>query len=68
MNNGYVIVINRNDDIVPLRHIVTIYEPYDEGDFKEWYYSEYTELDGDEFVYCPTREDRNNFVKRLYKE
>ena len=67
VSKGEVVVINR-DSYVPLRHIVKIYEPYDEEDFKRWYYSEYYEFDGDEFMYCPTREDRDKLIEGLNKE
>lgn len=52
---GYVVVFNKNSSI-PLRHIITTAGPYSEAEFKEWYYSEYHELEGDEFIYCTTRE------------
>lgn len=65
MDKAYVIVIDRNDDIVPIRHIVTIGEAYDEREFKEWYYSKYTKLGGDEFIYCKDRKARDKFIRML---
>lgn len=68
MNQGYVVVINKNDDITPLRHIVTVHHPYNKDEFTAWYYSEYCELDGDEFIYCHTRQDRDNYLEKLNQE
>lgn len=61
-DKSYVIVINENCEISPVRHVVTVHEPFDEDDFKKWYYSEYRELVGDKFIYCPTRADRDAFL------
>ena len=68
MNHGYVLIINKKDDITPLRHIVTIHQSYNEEEFASWYYSQYCKLDGDEFIYCPTRKDRDDFLEKLNKE
>lgn len=63
-----VVVINRNGPVW-LRHIITIAAGcYNPDDFKAWYYDEYFELPGDEFVYCPTSKDRDEFVERIKKE
>lgn len=68
MNQGYIIVINKKDDITPLRHIVTIYQTYNKEEFMDWYYSQYWKLDGDEFIYCPTHKDRDTCLEQLKKE
>lgn len=62
----YVIVINRTGPI-PLRHIVelTDQKPYDEENFKKWYYDQYCKLNGDEFVHCKTRKERDDFLKTI---
>ena len=65
MNQGYVIVTNKKDDVTPLRHIVTIHNPYNKEEFMGWYYSQYWELDGDEFIYCPTRKERDIYLEQL---
>lgn len=49
-----VVVVNYKCYISPVRHVVEVKNPYDEDDFKKWYYEEYHELDGDEFIYCPS--------------
>lgn len=64
-NKSYVIVINEDGIISPVRHVVTIHESFDEDDFKKWYYSEYRELEGDKFIYCPTRADRDAFLDAI---
>ena len=61
-----VVVFNKNS-IIPLRHIVTINEPYDEATFKSWYYNNYHKIDGDEFIYFYTSNERNTFVENLKK-
>ena len=65
MNHGYVVVINKKDDITPLRHIVTTHHPYVQEEFMAWYYSQYCKLDGDEFIYCPTRKERDTYLEQL---
>lgn len=60
-----VVVYNKNDVIIPLRHIVSVDEPYNEASFKGWYYENYHKLDGDEFVFCATRQERVEIVKLL---
>ena len=64
MSGGYVIVINRQGPI-PLRHIVEIHEHYNQNNFEKWYYDQYWRLDGDGFVFCATREERDAFVQSL---
>ena len=60
-NDGrrYVLVINKDGILSPIRHIVEIEAgvPYSHGEFSAWYYDKYNKLEGDEFVYClSTRE------------
>ena len=62
-----VIVINRKSGI-PVRHIITISEPYDETAVRNWYYDNYHKLDGDEFIYCETSKARNEFIENLNKK
>lgn len=66
MNESYVIVINKNS-FVPVRHIVTIHEPYNQDNFAKYYYERYYKLDGDEFIYCPTRQNRDDYIRELEK-
>ena len=58
-----VVVLNHNADI-KLRHIVTVKEPYNVDEFKAWYYENYRELEGDEFVYCPTKAVETACIKK----
>lgn len=58
----YVVVINRSGTI-PLRHIVTIYNDYDSEEFQKWYYGQYFKFSDDEFIYCPTKSDLDNWLK-----
>ena len=63
-----VIVINRNGPVW-LRHIITIPDGrYNPECFKDWYYDEYHELPGDEFVYCSTRRERDELIERIKQE
>ena len=50
----YVIVVNRDDILSPIRHVVEIEDgvPYFQDEFSAWYYDKYHKLDGDDFVYC----------------
>ena len=66
--NPYVIVINRNAKISHIRHIVSISLPYNENEFKQWYYDTYHKLDGDEFVFCASRDERDRYIETLNKE
>lgn len=68
MNERYVIVYNRNGPI-PLRHVVTLKDgsPYSEDEFKEWYYSIYHQLEGDEFLYCADRKERDEALENITK-
>ena len=52
---AYVVILNHAGPI-SLRHIVDTQAPYNEEEFARWYYAEYQRLDGDEFVFCPTRD------------
>lgn len=54
VDQTYVVVVNYKGHFTPVRHIVEIKEPYNEADFKKWYYEEYHQLDGDEFIFCPS--------------
>lgn len=65
-DESYVVVVNRNG-LVPIRHIVAV-EDYDRDKFIKSYYASYHKLEGDEFVFCPTREDRDRVVRELEKE
>lgn len=65
MNQKYVVVINKKDDITPLRHIITLHHSYDEEEFKNWYYSQYCELEGDTFVCFPTRKTMEDYLNAL---
>lgn len=67
MDKSYVVVVNKNGIISPVRHVVSIYEPYDEEDFKKWYYTDYKELEGDVFIHCPTRKERDCLLDALKK-
>lgn len=67
MNERCVIVFNRTGPI-PLRHIVTLKhdnEEYNEESFKAWYYSVYREIEGDEFLYCATRKERDEALAKI---
>lgn len=68
MNERCVIVYNRSGPI-PLRHVVTLKDgsPYCEDEFKEWYYSTYHELEGDEFLYCASRKERDEALEKITK-
>ena len=59
---GYVVVVNKHYPAT-LRHIVAIKIPRSRDEFIAWYYSEYHKLDGDEFVYCPTRSDMESYIE-----
>ena len=63
---GYVVVVNKHYPAT-LRHIVEIKVSRSRDEFIAWYYGEYHKLDGDEFVYCPTRADMENYIK-TFKE
>lgn len=58
-------VIIFNSSCIPLRHIVTLQSTYDEAEFKQWYYTQYHELDDDQFVYCESREERDALLAHL---
>ena len=64
IEKSYVVVVNKKGSI-PLRHIITIHTPYTTDDFKKWYYDQYCELDGDEFVHCPTRKELDAYISEL---
>ena len=61
---GYVVVTNPNE-LVPLRHVIQLHEPYKKDEFTEWYYSQFAKLDGDEFTHCPTRLERDVLLDKL---
>lgn len=58
-------VIVFNSSSIPLRHIITLQSTYDAGEFKQWYYTNYAELEDDQFVYCETREERDTLLAKL---
>ena len=62
----YVVVVNRRYPI-PLRHIINTHIPYNEKEFKEWYYADYTQLVGDEFIFCDSREMMLNVVEEVQR-
>lgn len=64
VGDSCVVVINRNYP-VPLRHVVAVDGPYRQSDFVKSYYSQYHNLDGDDFVYCATRKIRDDFLNTL---
>lgn len=64
---GYVFVINKNSPIF-IRHIITCPKPYEEKYFKEWYYSEYLDIDGDEFIYCDNKEEYDETYEKIRQE
>ena len=59
---GYVVVVNKHYPPT-LRHIVTIKVPRSRDKFAAWYYGEYHKLDGDEFIYFPTRSDMESYIE-----
>lgn len=60
----YIIVVNRQQEFGPsIRHVITNTAAETLDEFKQWYYSEYSELEGDEFIVCATREDRDEMIK-----
>lgn len=61
---AYVVVVNRKG-FIPLRHIVDTTPPYDEEAFKAWYYEDYQILEGDEFIYCSTRQEMLDCVEEV---
>lgn len=64
----YVVIVNRNAYISPIRHIVTIHNPYDENEFKEWYYNDYHEFDDDEFLLCVSKAEMEETVRKVQEE
>ena len=64
----YVVIVNRNAYISPIRHIVTIHYPYDENEFKEWYYNDYHEFDDDEFIHCLSKAEMEETVRKVTEE
>lgn len=64
---GYVVIINTLGTI-PLRHIITIHHPYDEEEFKQWYYSVYQKLEGDQFTYCSSRQDMLRYIEEVKRK
>lgn len=62
-----VVVFNKNA-IIPVRHIVSTNEPYNEDAFKAWYYDNYHELEGDSFAYCATRQERDKLIESLNRK
>lgn len=58
----YVVVLNFNGPVA-LRHIIDTEEPFEREEFQRWYYGQYRELDGDEFVFCGSREAMLNCVE-----
>lgn len=67
-NNGYVIVLCRDEFGLNLRHIITLYDVYNAEEFRNWYYEHYYELSGDEFKYCATQEERDKVLEDYRKE
>ena len=68
MGESCVVIFNRNSPIW-LRHIITIpSNSYNPSNFKAWYYEEYLDFDGDEFVYCHTRKERDELIEWIKKE
>ena len=61
------------DTFIPLRHIVLLNSDsgckgeYNEEEFKEWYYSQFSRLDNDQFVYCASRDERDALCEKLKK-
>ena len=64
----YVVVLNRETPGPALRHIVRTEKPYDKESFQGWYYNWYFKLDGDEFIYCPTRKDVDDALEAAKQE
>lgn len=58
-------VIVFNSSMVPVRHIISLQSSYDAESFKSWYYTQYHELKDDQFVYCETREKRDELLAQL---
>lgn len=57
-DNHYMIVCNFNTDGPPIRHIVKLSDlDTSTLNFKNWYYERYNRLDGDEFIYCASKDD-----------
>ena len=60
------------DTFIPLRHIILLTnnsgkDGYDEEEFKAWYYSQFSRLDNDQFVYCESRSERDTLCEKLKK-
>lgn len=67
-NGCYVIVYNKSNFGPTIRHIITNTMDWTLNDFVEWYYTEYTKLDGDEFVVCETRDERDRITKMIQSD
>lgn len=70
MDERCVIVFQKGTDFIPLRHIITLAntdEVYNEDKFRAWYYGIYRELEGDTFLYCANREERDKAVEKIQK-
>lgn len=64
---NYVVVINRNGPI-PLRHIVENKGESDPAAFRDWYYSNYHTLEGDEFIFIPSSRELKQWLDQYEKE
>lgn len=66
----YVIVVNREGILSPIRHIVELESgvPYFQDEFSAWYYDRYHKLNGDEFVYCLSSKEMREKEAQIKKE
>lgn len=64
----YILIVNREQFGPSLRHVITNTEEETLEEFKDWYYSIFSKLDGDEFIVCSSRDERDEYIKKLKEE